>query len=197
MNPTIHSSFLTQDESQLLIIDCVLYEAMSMDPVSENIDVLITSAKYLTIPVAYSLLLDDKYTQFVNGIKFGKIFYRQRLRAFCCSELKRRLVRFKRNKLILFGNNIETALCINALEALAEGYDVHIIIDACVSKNELTEQIAFRRLEQSGAISVTAIQVIGEWIESCGDFPALEKLRAVVPSKFEDIHQLLEIRLSS
>ena len=198
MNIDIQSSFLSWAECQVLTLGISTWTCKSnlRNLGSENEGVLLDTARCLDIPTTYSLS-PSKNCRPLDGLgQYEQVFYRRRLQSFCSFEFREQLSNYKRNKLVLLGNDVELLLCVNALDALVEGFDVHIVVDAHPSVNTFAEQTTFRRLEQSGAVLVTTRQVIGEWIESCEDQSTLKRATKIVPSEYKDIHQLLEIRLS-
>ena len=75
---------------------------------------------------------------------------------------------------------MEAHICIlqTVLDLLALGYQVHIAVDAVSGRWELDKQVAFRRMELSGAVLTTVEAVLFEWCEVAGtpDFKAISKL---------------------
>lgn len=74
---------------------------------------------------------------------------------------------------------IEAHVCIlqTTLDLLALGYQVHVPVDAVSDRIEVDRQIAFRRMELSGAVLTTAETVLLEWCETAeaSEFKALSK----------------------
>ncbi len=75
---------------------------------------------------------------------------------------------------------IEAHVCVlqTVLDLLALGYQVHVPVDAVSGRIEIDRQIAFRRMELSGAVLTTAETVLFEWCELAGtpEFKAVSKL---------------------
>jgi nicotinamidase-related amidase len=57
----------------------------------------------------------------------------------------------------------EACLTFPALQAMAEGYSVYAVEDACGGTSVVAHDAAMRRIEQAGAVPVTAMQVLLEF----------------------------------
>jgi hypothetical protein len=68
-----------------------------------------------------------------------------------------------RSILILAGYWLELQILATALHALAEGYDVCVLLDATLTRCPHASQPARERLSQAGATPVVTSQVIHEW----------------------------------
>lgn len=57
---------------------------------------------------------------------------------------------------------IEAHVCVQgtALQALEEGYDVHVVVDACSSRSMVDRMYAFERMKQAGAWLTTSESII-------------------------------------
>ena len=64
------------------------------------------------------------------------------------------------NSIILCG--IESHVCVQgtALALLDQGFDVHVVLDACSSRTQLDRKVSFERMKQSGAFLTTSESVI-------------------------------------
>lgn len=67
-----------------------------------------------------------------------------------------------RKKLIMAGLWTETHVAFPALQALAEGYEVYVVADACASSTRDGHDRALMRMMQAGAVPVTWQQVVHE-----------------------------------
>lgn len=76
---------------------------------------------------------------------------------------------------------LETHVCIaqTALDLLARGMTVFIVVDAVASRHAIDRDTALRRLEGAGAIPVTTEAVLFEWCRSA-EHPAFQAVRALV-----------------
>ncbi|HEY5539912.1 MAG TPA: isochorismatase family protein, partial [Coriobacteriia bacterium] len=83
--------------------------------------------------------------------------------------------RSDRRQLVLAG--METHICVaqTALSALSEGFDVHVVADACCSREASNHALALERLRAAGAVVTVAESVMYELVGEAGtdEFRAL------------------------
>lgn len=84
-----------------------------------------------------------------------------------------------RRQLVLSG--METHICVTqtALSALREGFDVHVVADACCSRDDSCHDHALRRLIAAGAVITTAESVAYELVGRAGTDEFKRLLEAV------------------
>lgn len=84
-----------------------------------------------------------------------------------------------RRQLVLAG--METHICVaqTALSALREGFDVHVVADACCSRDDSCHEYALRRLIAAGAVITTAESVAYELVGRAGTDEFKRLLEAV------------------
>jgi len=70
---------------------------------------------------------------------------------------------FERKKIIIAGLWTEVCVCFPTLDAVAEGYDVHVPTDACADISAEAHERAVQRAIQAGAVPMTTLQVMFEW----------------------------------
>ena len=68
-----------------------------------------------------------------------------------------------RKKLVLAGLWTEVCIVFPALQALAAGYEVYVVEDACCGTSVAAHTAAMQRLIQAGAVPVTWLQVLLEF----------------------------------
>jgi len=85
--------------------------------------------------------------------------------------------------LLVAGLSVETSLAFTALGALARGFDVFVIKDACLGYSEQSIATAFERLMQAGVVPVSWRQVILEW--SQGNVDACQLRRILKPKNLD------------
>lgn len=68
--------------------------------------------------------------------------------------------------LVLCGFWLEENVTFAALNALADGFDVFALLDACPSRERDAQNHAVNRLLQAGVVPLTTTQMIREWAEA-------------------------------
>ncbi|MDB4678745.1 isochorismatase family protein [Rhodopirellula sp.] len=71
-----------------------------------------------------------------------------------------------RDQIILVG--IETHICImqTAMDLLAEGFKIHVVVDAVTSRNKIDHETALLRLRELGVTLISLESVLFEWLGS-------------------------------
>jgi nicotinamidase-related amidase len=70
---------------------------------------------------------------------------------------------YGRQKIIIAGLWTEAGVYFPAVDAISEGYDVHVPTDACGDITAEAHERAIQRAVQAGVIPMTALQVMFEW----------------------------------
>jgi len=78
-------------------------------------------------------------------------------------KFKAALTEFGRKKIVLAGLWTEVCICFPSLDAIAEGYEVHVPTDACGDLTAEAHERAVQRAIQVGAVPMTTLQVMFEW----------------------------------
>src|SRR3954451_7491204 len=68
-----------------------------------------------------------------------------------------------RKKIVLTGLWTETCVALATIQAIYDGYDVHVVEDCCGDVSQLAHDNAMKRVIQAGAKPVTALSVMLEW----------------------------------
>lgn len=68
-----------------------------------------------------------------------------------------------RKKIVLSGLWTETCVALATVQAIHDGYDVHVVEDCCGDLSPLAHANAMQRIIQAGAKPVTALSVMLEW----------------------------------
>lgn len=102
-----------------------------------------------------------------------------------CQEAVDQLRATERDQVVLAG--IETHVCIaqTALDLVAAGMDVFLVVDAVAARHAIDHQTALRRLESAGVTMITAEAVLFEWCERAGT-PEFKQISRLVRFGVED-----------
>ncbi len=68
-----------------------------------------------------------------------------------------------RKKIVLAGLWTETCVALPTVQALHDGFDVHVVEDCCGDVSQLAHDNAMKRVIQAGAKPVTSLSVMLEW----------------------------------
>lgn len=81
---------------------------------------------------------------------------------------QQRLQNLAKKQIVLIG--IETHVCVlqTAMDLLAAGYQVFVVVDAVSSRYELDHNYALKRMENAGIALITHEMVFFEWIRQAG-----------------------------
>eukprot|EP01135_Chromosphaera_perkinsii_P005709 Nk52_evm9s359 gene=Nk52_evmTU9s359 len=97
----------------------------------------------------------------------------------------------KRKIAVIFG--VEAHVCVQqtALDLLAMGYEVHVLVDGCSSNTQWDRRVAFTRMRQSGIFESTSESVIYELLGTSTHDKFKDLLNGVIKTKNEDRGDLL------
>lgn len=84
--------------------------------------------------------------------------------------------------LVLCGFWLEAGVTFAALNALADGFDVFVLMDACPSCDRYAQCPAVSRLLQAGVVPLTTTQMVNEWAEAASDDVRRSSLRNLLTS---------------
>lgn len=96
-----------------------------------------------------------------------------------CDTLFEQLAGMSRRQVVVVG--LETHVCVlqTALDLIAAGYDVYVVVDAVGARFDIDHQTALRRLESAGVTLITAESVLFEWCERAGT-PEFKQISSIV-----------------
>ena len=181
-------TILNQEDSFVLIIDIqekLLNAAFNMEKVAKNSEIIAKTAEALDIPVfvteqypkglgptvgTISEHLNKDKTKYFEKTAFNALFDLNLL-----SELKQS----GRTQVILLG--IETHICVHQTAAalIDNGFEVHVVKDACVSRAVDEYLAGLSRMQDNGAhISTTEI-VLFELLKTAKN-PKFKEIQALI-----------------
>lgn len=134
----------------------------------ENVLVLARTAKIFNVPVILSVL---EYKEFTGTLirELGEQFpeqaplTRSSMNAWDDARFVAAIKQTGRRNFLLAALWSEACLVFPALQMLEEGYGIYVVKDASWGTNAAAHEMALRRVEQAGAVSLTAIQVLLEF----------------------------------
>jgi nicotinamidase-related amidase len=95
----------------------------------------------------------------------------------CVTLLAEENKKAERQRLLIAGSYLESAITFVTLEALVQGFDVYLLADLISIVNRTYERLSWDRLIQAGAVPTTLSQIIAEWTVSSRDGEQVQKLQ--------------------
>jgi isochorismate hydrolase len=162
------------DNSCLVVIDIQtrLISAMPIKVLARlkrNIDILLRSAKTLSIPVLYT----EQYPKGLgptepeivellpeNTLKFEKT-------CFSCTgaeEFLQQLKKSGRKQVILVGTEAHVCVLQTAMLLVEQGYQVFVVADGVCSRNRENYEASLNRMSRAGVAICNAESVLFEWL---------------------------------
>ena len=172
--PKISPLLLTPDNHVLALVD---FESQMLFPLKSsnigefrnNVAIIAGASKIFDVPTVVSTVAEDSF----SGPVFPEVeeFYpkatsnyidRSTMNAWEDEAAYQAIVAPGKTKVVLAG--LWTSVCIldPALSAIAEGYEVYVITDACGDVSTEAHERAIQRMIQSGVMPMTAIQYLLE-----------------------------------
>lgn len=167
-----HHCLLDSKESVVMLIDFqqhVLQAIRShdVDLPPRNATKLVKAAKVFGIPVV-AATIDEKGFGGSLLLELDALLDQPAIDRTSISAWENRNFRasvdgFGRKKIVIAGAWTGVSVCSSAISAAAEGYDVHVVADACGDVSAEAHERAIQRLMLAGVTPMTSIQTIFEW----------------------------------
>jgi nicotinamidase-related amidase len=185
---SIRNKFLLEPaRAVLVVIDvqerlCAAMDQTALQQLTRNAGILLESANELALPVIFT-------EQYVKGLGPTLSELRQRAPAApsiekltfsCCGNeaFVKQLKASGRTQIIVSG--METHVCVlqTVIELLADGFDVHIVKDAVLSRSSDNQQTAIEAMALAGAVPTSTESVVFQLLKIAGteSFKKLSKL---------------------
>jgi nicotinamidase-related amidase len=185
---TIRNKFLLQPaRAVLVVIDvqeklCAAMDENALRQLTRNAGILLESAADLGVPVMFT-------EQYVKGLGSTLAELKSRAPAASCFEkltfsccgneaFIKQLKQSGRTQVIVSG--METHVCVlqTVIELLADGFDVHIVKDAVLSRSSDNKQTAIEAMVLAGAVPASTESVVFQLLKIAGteSFKKLSKL---------------------
>ncbi len=164
---------LTPDNSALLFIDHqpqMAFGTVSIDRqlLKNNVVALAKSAKVFSVPTILTTVETKSFSGYMWPELLGVFpdqdtLERTSMNSWDDAKVIEAVGATGRKKLILSG--LWTEVCINmcAFSAMADGYQLYVVEDACGGTSETAHRASMDRMVQAGVVPVTWQQVLLEW----------------------------------
>ncbi len=179
--------FLNKEDALLVVIDVQdkLVAAMDqkeLEQLLKNSEILLETATELEIPI----LITEQYKkglgdtlQNLKDKAIGASYY-EKLEFSCCGnqDFVSKIKNSARKQIIITG--METHVCVlqTVIELLDEGYSVHIVNDALLSRSSKNKETAISAMVSAGAVPTSTESVLFQLLKVAGtdSFKKLSKL---------------------
>jgi len=181
---------LTPDNCAVIFIDHqpqMFFGVANIDrqDLLNNVLVLAKAAKIFGVPVILTAVESGEFCgnitpQLLDLFPNQTPIERSSLNAWENKELAAAVKSTARNNFLIAALWSETCLVFPALQMLEEGYGVYAVEDASGGTSKAAHDAAIRRIEQAGAVSLTALQVLLEFQRDWARKEHYEEVIAVV-----------------
>jgi len=163
LSPTDHTLILIDFQSQMA------FATKSIDPVTlrNNVALVANAARIFkasVIPttVAEKTFSGPMFDEIKNAFPKAQFFDRTSMNTWEDKAVIEEVNRIGKGRIVLAG--LWTSVCIvgPALSALDQGFEVHVIADACGDVSDEAHERAIERMVQAGARPMTALQYLLE-----------------------------------
>lgn len=187
----------TAENTAMLLIDHQIgtmgwVKSISFEEMKQNALVLAKTAKALNIPTILTSSMEE-YAQgpllteledilpneFENRVKRLGV-----VNAMDDENFHKAVVNTGKKNLIIAGVTNDVCTVFPALSAIAEGYNVQVVVDAGGSPTTLADETALRRMESSGVVLTSTNQLIAELAGSWGSEQGQQLMNILIEDVF-------------
>ena len=186
-----HQFRLKVEDTALLVVDIqekLLPKIMQAGEVLRNASFLVNAAKALGVPVIATEQYPKGLGPTVEPIRgsLTTVWEKKTFSAVAEGGAIDFLKSDARIKVVVVG--IEAHICVmqTVLDLLNQGFHVFVCVDAVSSRYAIDVKIALKRMQQAGAILVTAETCVYEWLETAAN-PAFKEISGMVQERMRQI----------
>ncbi|WP_266160778.1 hydrolase [Dyella silvatica] len=181
---------LTPDDCALVLVDHqagLAFGVSSSDrqAIRSNAVAIARTAKAFKLPVVISTSASKVYSgplmpQIQAVLPDNQAIERRNMNLWEDDAVRAAILATERRTLIFSGLLTEACVSFPVLSALAEGYRVFVVGDACGGLTEVGHQFALRRMETAGATLTSWLQVLLEFQRDWTRHESYEDARSIV-----------------
>ena len=151
----------------------------------ESVLVLARAAKLFGVPVILSVIECKEFTgnltpQLIEEFPEQKPLKRTSMNAWDDARFVAAVKQSGRRNFLLAALWSEACLAFPALQMLEEGYGIYVVRDASSGTNPAAHEMALRRVEQAGGVSLSALQVLLEFQRDWAKTDHYEEVMAMI-----------------
>ena len=170
---TPHSPLLSPDQPAVLLVDpqpglAVAVQSIDRQALTNNLQALAKIANAFALPLIVSTSATKVYsgpvmTALRNVLPPDTpVVDRKSMNVWEDTSAREAVLKTGRKRLVIAGLLTEACVSFPALDALAEGYEVFIVADACGGATTVSHDLALERLRDRGAQPTSWLQLLLE-----------------------------------
>jgi nicotinamidase-related amidase len=170
---TTHSPLLSPDQPAVLLVDpqpglAFAVQSIDRQALTNNLQALAKIAKAFALPLIVSTSATKVYsgpvmTALRNVLPPDTpVFDRKSMNVWEDASAREAVLKTGRKRLVIAGLLTEACVSFPALDALAEGYEVFVVADACGGATTVSHDLALERLRDRGAQLTSWLQLLLE-----------------------------------
>jgi nicotinamidase-related amidase len=180
----MHPHLLERSRAVLVLVDIqdrLHAEVVRRDAVASSLAKLAEAAKVLRLPVVVTEHAVKAFGPTIAPVRAALEAYEPVHKiVFSCfgsEEFRARLRGLGRAQVVLAGYETHVCVCQTALDAVAEGYSVHLVRDATSARSEANVAVGLEKMAGAGVVPASAETVIFELLGRAGT----DEFRALLP----------------
>ena len=151
----------------------------------ESVLVLARAARIFGVPVIFSVIECKEFSgklapELVGQFPRQVALKRTSMNAWDDPRFVAAIKQTGRRNFLLAALWSEACLVFPALQMLEEGYGIYVVKDASWGTNQAAHEMALRRVEQAGGVSLTALQVLLEFQRDWANSDHYEEVMAMI-----------------
>jgi nicotinamidase-related amidase len=165
-------ALLRPEDSIVVLADHQPYQFTNLNSheptmIINNVVGLAKTAKVFNVPTILTTVIEERGGYLIKGLQ--DVFPEQKpinrtfINMWQDPHVTEIVKKSGRKQLIIAGLFTEICVAMPAIQALAEGYDVFVVTDACGAVTIEAHDMAVRRMIQAGVVPINWLAVLGEW----------------------------------
>lgn len=170
-----HPHLLQREQTVLVLVDLqerLHLEVVRRDEVAANALRLVETAKVLGLPVVVTEHAVKAFGPTLEPLRAALAKYdpvhKMVFSCFGSGDFRRKVFDLERRNLLLAGLETHICVCQTALDAVAEGYTVHVARDAASARSEENHGIGIEKMAGAGVIPASTETAIFELLGRAG-----------------------------
>ncbi|MBC7889084.1 MAG: hydrolase [Ferruginibacter sp.] len=177
LNPTNHALVMIDHEGQMAFAT----KSITMEELRNNVALTAHAAKLFKVPTVLTTVHEKSFSgplfpEILEVFPDVKPIDRSTMNTWEDVNAYKAITGKGKKKIVFAGLWTEVCIVGPSLSAIADGYEVYVITDACGGVSKEAHEMAIQRMVQAGAHPITAMQYL---LELQRDWDRLETVNAV------------------